>query len=415
MSGSQISNERLDEYRRERRANLLRRRAQERTTTGEQVAQLGEAEANLSSSRRSRSEREAQTEAATQEKGLLTSVTRKPTDNMGAATTGIEVKVFLRMDQVPTSIAHLLDVARTPLVSISIVYTGGTFARLRLTTSVEGYSARAIDTIELIAGDKASTVVDQLPTFFPKLVEEVKERTRAMLHVQIDNLESDGVELHRSFPIWLLPRTTACLSVLDPKTDQATDLTSYLAAYVTPNAQPVMDVLREAADINPAHAMVGFQGAPEEMAETVRAQVAAIYQALRRRNIVYINSVICFGGGRTQLLQRVRLPRESLQHKSANCLDGTVLMASILEAASLEAAIVLVPGHAFLGFAIDENLEVWEYVETTMLGSNDFEDAHRRGAEEAAQYGALGDEDPNAFRALSISTLRTQFNILPME
>ncbi len=407
------SEERLDEYRRERQANLLRRRAQVRPTgEREEAARLGEAEARLSASRSRRSTSEAVGRAETGgERGLLTSLSRKPEDNLGAATTGIDVKVFLRMGQVPTSIAHLLDAVKNPLVSVQIAYTGNTFARLQVTSYIEGYSARATDTVELIAGEaSATTEVAQLPTFFSRPVSGVNERTRATLHVEIDNLDSNGVELHRSFPIWLLPRTTACLSVVDPKTDEVSDLTPYLAAYVTPNAPMVMEVLREAAEINPDHAMVGYQGDPDAMADTVRAQVRAIYQALRRRNITYVNSVICFGGAQTEVMQRVRLPRESLARRSANCLDGTVLMASVLEAASLEAAIVLVPGHAFLAFATDESTEEWEYVETTLLGSKDFEDAHRRGGEEAERYRA-----EKSLRTYAISALRARNNVLPME
>ena len=44
------------------------------------------------------------------------------------------------------------------------------------------------------------------------------------------------------------------------------------------------------------------------------------------------------------------LPRESLADKEANCINGTVLFASLLEGISMSPAIVLVPGHAFLAW-----------------------------------------------------------------
>jgi hypothetical protein len=127
--------------------------------------------------------------------------------------------------------------------------------------------------------------------------------------------------------------------------------------------------------------------------------------------------VICFGNGPTQALQRVRLPRESLANRSANCIDSTVLMASVLEAASLNAGIVLVPGHAFLAFEKKENSGQWGFVEGTMLGSHDFPAALEQGELEAQQYSALakqpGKED--VFQLLPIPALRTQLGILPME
>jgi hypothetical protein len=79
-------------------------------------------------------------------------------------------------------------------------------------------------------------------------------------------------------------------------------------------------------------------------------QVGALYQALKEAGLTYINSVIDYGAAACQATQRTRLPRESLATNSANCIDGTVLMASLLEGASLNAALVLIPGHAFVGW-----------------------------------------------------------------
>jgi len=432
MTGNDLSRARVAEYKQQRAVNLLREQVHGRAD-GEPpqtlVEKLIAAEEQLSALRAARAALEGAPDAATialldkqqqstgtSRRGQLTSHKREAGDVLGEATTGIDIKVLPRMDQVPTSIAHLLDAKRAPLVSFIVKYSGDKFIRLRLTTYVEGYSARATDTLELLAGAKEE-VVDQFPTFFPAAVAAVSERTRATLHVQIDDIERDRCEMHRSFPIWLLPRTTAYLSVLDPATDKVTDLTPYLAAYVTPNAERVMTVLREAADVHPGRAMVGYQGLPAQMAATVRDQVKAIYTALRARKITYINSVVCFGGGPAEALQRIRLPREALETKSANCIDGTVLMASVLEAASLDAGIVLVPGHAFLAFATGPGGDAWEFVETTMLGTHDFDDAHARAGAEAAQYQALAKTsgDASAFRLLPISMLRTAFGILPME
>jgi hypothetical protein len=104
-----------------------------------------------------------------------------------------------------------------------------------------------------------------------------------------------------------------------------------------------------------------------------------VYQALREFEITYINSVIDYGAGAGQFTQRTRLPRESLALKAANCIDGTVLMASLMEGASLNPAIVLVPGHAFVGWETWRASDDWGYMETTMIGTNDFEAAWQSG------------------------------------
>ena len=50
-------------------------------------------------------------------------------------------------------------------------------------------------------------------------------------------------------------------------------------------------------------------------------------------------------------------------------------MASLLESASLRPAIVLVPGHAFVGWAKGSETDELDYLETTMIGSHDFASA----------------------------------------
>ena len=151
-------------------------------------------------------------------------------------------------------------------------------------------------------------------------------------------------------PIWLLARDSAYLSMRDPSTGDDVDLTRYLAAWVTPHAEEVLLVLGSIADIQPNAVIAGYQGD----AALVERQVSAAFETLKAREIVYVNSVICFGAGDGERAQRVRLPRESLLTRSANCIDGTVLLASLLEAASLNPAIVLVPGHALLAWQVQE-------------------------------------------------------------
>jgi hypothetical protein len=109
--------------------------------------------------------------------------------------------------------------------------------------------------------------------------------------------------------------------------------------------------------------------------------------------------------------QRTRLPRESLALKSANCGDGTVLLASLLEGASLNPAIVLVPGHAFLGWETWEGSGEWQCLETTLIGSADFADACRAGQRQYEDYRQHG---PELLKVLPLSGLRAR-GIWPME
>jgi hypothetical protein len=66
--------------------------------------------------------------------------------------------------------------------------------------------------------------------------------------------------------------------------------------------------------------------------------------------------------------QRVRFLADTWADRSANCIDGSVLLASALQRIGLRSFLVLVPGHAFVGFYTDANAQHAAYLETTLLG-----------------------------------------------
>jgi hypothetical protein len=329
---------------------------------------------------------------------------------LGPETTGLEAEVLLRMAQVPTSIAHLLDPAENPLITVKLRHVGPPAAspqesikRVRVTSFVEGYSARAVETVELRRGANNATLVSQLPTFFPAELEGVNELTRATLNVAVEHLDRKEQELQTTRNIWLLPRTTAVLEMKDPASGKWKDLSRYLAAYVTPNAPAVMAFLAEAKkQLPPGRAFSGYQ--PPK--EAVGAQVEALFNALKDKGTAYVNSVIAFADQDYVTTQRVRLPRESLQDTSANCIDGVVLFASLLEAVSLNPSIVQVSGHAFLGWESWPG-GGWKYLETTMIATGSFADACSHGDGLAQQFAGVMTE-------VRVTEARSKYRITPM-
>jgi hypothetical protein len=119
---------------------------------------------------------------------------------------------------------------------------------------------------------------------------------------------------------------------------------------------------------------------------SVRDQVKAIFDALKAQGISYSSTTISFPAGS----QKVRFPSDALNESAANCIDGTVLMASALEAIDIEPMIVLVPGHAFLGWRENSGSNAMEFVETTMIGSSTFDEALQYASDEFNKYSAAG-------------------------
>ena len=94
---------------------------------------------------------------------------------------------------------------------------------------------------------------------------------------------------------------------------------------------------------------------------------------------------------------------------AAICLDGALLFASLLEAASLNPALVILPNHALVAWQKSSGRDEWEYLETTLINSATFEqavDLGRRKAEAFRKQAATG--NPLNFRQRALRDLRTQ-------
>lgn len=122
-----------------------------------------------------------------------------------------------------------------------------------------------------------------------------------------------------------------------------------LAAFVTPNAAAVHELLRDASA---RLAQTTGQGALDGYlrGEPSRAQhiMEACYEAVAARNITY--AVLQPSFERTG--QKVRSPAELLGDRLGNCLDMSVTLAAVLEAAGLNGFLVIGDGHALVGAAI---------------------------------------------------------------
>ncbi|TFD91239.1 DUF3320 domain-containing protein [Cryobacterium serini] len=127
-----------------------------------------------------------------------------------------------------------------------------------------------------------------------------------------------------------------------------------LAAYVQPNAAMIAPLLREASDLLQERtgdsALSGYQ---LETAERIDETVAAIWDAMRARDIRYAEPPASWGNSG----QKVRTPEEVLVGRLGTCLDTTVTLAAALEQVGLNSTLWLLQGHIFIGYwRIDSSL-----------------------------------------------------------
>jgi hypothetical protein len=415
MAAGDLEDLLADEYDARRAVLALRHEVFEGPTSAARIAALGAAEEALVAAENRRVAAEAK--SGTMD-GVVIS-TDKLTSLLGVESTGLDVTVDLRMAQVPISIYHLFTSDKDPLVTGRIQNRSNKpIRRLRVTTYIDGYSASSVDTLEVKQAPQGGGEFSHLPTLFVERTRNVSELTRATVNVLIEDLDTPSVELHRTQPVWLLARTSVPFMVRDPQTKAWRDLTKYFGTFVTPNDPAVMSFLRKVATHHPQGSLVGYEEPGN--AAGVESQIKAIFEALREdAKITYINSVISFAPeDASQMTQRVRLPAESLKDQEANCIDGTVLVASLIEAMTMNAAIVVVPGHAFVGWEKHPKSGEWDYLETTWIGRTDvdFAAACDEGRSLAAQFEqvAKASGDPMRFRRWSIRELRAE-RITPLQ
>jgi hypothetical protein len=327
---------------------------------------------------------------------------------LGSETTGLKVESVLAMNPIPTAIYPLLDPETDPLLTVTVtnVSLDAKSKRVRVRAWLEGLSAEAIRTIEIKKG-KTSPTLKLLPLLFPERARMITTAQRTTLHLQVDDLDGKP-ESHDTFPLLLLAYTSGLNAVTDPATGEQKDLTPYYGAWVTPHAEAVQERIRCAAAL---HATGMLPGYLRGGVENIREQVRALYQSLHQFGLAYINSVADFGAPTGSVTQRARLPRESLAHKNANCVDGTVLFASLLEGISLSPALLLLPGHALVGWESEEQAGDWQFIETTMIGSHEFDEACASGQK---QYAQASDFYPDTLRLHRLADLRAR-GIWPME
>jgi hypothetical protein len=162
---------------------------------------------------------------------------------------------------------------------------------------------------------------------------------------------------------------------------------------------------------------VGYGGENtfSEIADNVRAQARAIFQVLKERSdIQYRHLPASQGATDDQIVQRVQLPVESLTVKFANCIEGSVLFASLLEATAIDPAIILIPEHAFVGWHSDRNANQYEFLDMKVLASESFETAQKIAQDyfdQAQQAGYFARDlfDPRGFaRIIDVASCRRE-------
>jgi len=237
---------------------------------------------------------------------------------------------------------------------------------VRLTVSTEGLRhASVIET--RISGD---TVLRPKLDWDTEALLQLRQPRRQTLRVSVS---ARGMKmLEREVQLDVHPLDEAVYFVREG--DARIDLGWAFAAWVDPQ-DPVVDHLLELAGIHAEESLPGDRPARLGLARK-------LWVALEQRGLRYAEEGAGLSQGPVIYSQRVRLLSDTWNDRVANCLDGSVLIASVLERLGIGSFLVLVPGHAFVGFYVDGERREAEFLETTLLG---FRKPPGHDAESAAQ------------------------------
>ena len=177
-------------------------------------------------------------------------------------------------------------------------------------------------------------------------------------------LQRDGQDAgQRKVVVSLRPLSDALYFVRDGR--DSVDLSWIFAAYVNENDVVVERILDAASQ---SGIVEKFTGYADGDAQQVLRQAWAVWDALAARGIRYSGADPGVDRGPSVFSQRVRFLADTWNDRSANCIDGSALLVSALQRIGLRSFLILVPGHAFVGFYTDAEAQHAAYLETTLLG-----------------------------------------------
>lgn len=160
------------------------------------------------------------------------------------------------------------------------------------------------------------------------------------------------------------------------------DLSFLFAAFIQEEHPEIDKILKEALNTKMVSAVVGYQG-NEEM---THKQVAAIWRVLHDRGFQYSSITSTAGTSSKIASQAVRTFDNAIKTQQANCVDGTIVFASILRKIGISPLLVIVPGHCFLGYYTDKTKKNIVFLETTLLSNAEFLDKAKTPAEKTKAY-----------------------------
>lgn len=241
------------------------------------------------------------------------------------------------------------------------------YSRIRIEVDETPFFSRSVSEFIL---DKPRTEY----TIYPDIIwnyEALRNNTQAEPVSVAVKVEMNGEDLGQRVRTFSVRSVNECLLGYVTNGTKFHDTSIFFAAYVNEENPMIDKLLREALNTRIVNRFLGYQN-PAKGA--VDKQVYAFWNVLQKRKFRYSSVSNTSLSSNVVFSQRVRTFDDSLESSQINCVDGTVLFASLLRAINIEPILVRTPGHMFVGYYTDNSHKDMNFLETTMIGDVDMDD-----------------------------------------
>ena len=245
--------------------------------------------------------------------------------------------------------------------------SGKAYSRVRVEVGETPFFSQSVSEFVLEKSHKEYTI-------FPDIIwnyEALKNNNQAEPISVAITVEMNGKSMGQRVRTFSVRSLNECLLGYVTDGTKFHDTGIFFAAYVNEDNPMIDKLLREALDTRIVTRFLGYQaGKPE----AVDKQVYALWNVLQKRNFRYSSVSNTSLSSNVVFSQRVRTFDDALESSQINCVDGSVLFASLLRAVNIEPILVRTPGHMFVGYYTDPLHKGMNFLETTMIGDVDLDD-----------------------------------------
>lgn len=245
--------------------------------------------------------------------------------------------------------------------------SGGAYSRVRIDVAQTPFYAHSVSEFVLPQGRTQYTI-------YPDIIwnyEALRANTQAEPISVAITVEMNGEEIGQRLRTFSVRSINECLLGYVTDGRRFHDTGIFFAAYVNEENPMIDKLLREALNTRIVDRFLGYQS---PVKGAVDRQVYALWNILQKRNFRYSSVSNTSLSSNVVYSQRVRTFDDSLESSQINCVDGSVLFASLLRAINIDPILIRTPGHMFVGYYTDSGHKEMNFLETTMIGDVDLDD-----------------------------------------